>query len=184
MSSISSVSSSSSSSYLYEIQNEKTKQKKQNWDDLSSALTSGDLEAAKTALAAIQNGMPQTSSTSSDSSSGQSSDSGGKLGEDFKALSDALNSGDLEAAKTAFTTLKEDMKSQRAQGGQRPPPPPSGSESDSESSTTSDFETELLKSLTNSTDTSSTDLSTLIAYLSNDNANSSSSSGTTVNIQA
>ncbi len=54
MSSISGVSSSSSSSYVFELNQTKAKQRKQNMDDLTKALDSGDLDAAKTAFAKIQ----------------------------------------------------------------------------------------------------------------------------------
>lgn len=190
MSSLSSVSSSSSSSFLYEIQNEKMKEKKQKWDDLSSAIESGDLEAAQAAFTAIQSDLPKTATTtetSTDSNTGQSTDSGGKLGADMKALADALESGDLTTAATALDTLKSDMKSQRAQGpqgpqgGQRPPPPPQSDESED----STDTETTLLESLTNtSTDEASTSLSMLIAYLSNGSATDDTSTGQNYNAQA
>lgn len=192
MSSISSVSSSSSSSYVFELNQTKASQRKKNMDDLSKALESGDLEAAKTAFAAIQKDMASkgTSASGSTSSDGSSTDSNNPMAKDFQALSDALDSGDIEAAKSAFDTIKTNMP----KGGQRPPPPPDESESSSstEESDTISFTLKLINSTdsTESTDSTSTAtsaetaLSQLIAYLANGTATTDSQAGTQYKAQA
>ena len=41
---------------------------------------------------------------------------GGKIGQDFDSLADALNSGDLNSAKTAFASLQADLKKRAGLG--------------------------------------------------------------------
>jgi hypothetical protein len=55
---------------------------------------------------------------------------GGKIGEDFDSLQKALDSGDISAAKTAFSSLQTDMKN-------GPKPPDGGSDGSSDVSGTS-----------------------------------------------
>jgi DNA-binding FadR family transcriptional regulator len=111
---ISGVSGSSSLAGLDTTdQDSKMKKVKTDFDALAAALKSGDLTAAKTAYAQVQQDMknaPQPPQNSQSSSSGSSQTSPADA---LKAIGDALNSGDIAAAQKAFSTLQ-------SQGGQRP----------------------------------------------------------------
>lgn len=63
------------------------------------------------------------------STSGKHKKGGGKIGEDFDTLQKALTSGDLSAAKTAFSSLQADMK--------KGPKPPDGDSDDASGSSSS-----------------------------------------------
>jgi hypothetical protein len=82
---------------------------KQSFDDLGSALESGNLSDAKTALTELQKNAPKQAVKESN-----------PMSEKMEALSKAIESGDLKAAQTAYADIKETM-SQRPQGT-----PPSG----------------------------------------------------------
>lgn len=77
---------------------------KADLDKLESALSSGDLGTAKSTYAAMLEQMKQH----------------GEVPSDFKALGDALDSGDTAAATSALSTVKSNV------AAQAPPPPPSG----------------------------------------------------------
>jgi len=112
MSSISSVSSNNDLTSL--LNSTSTKHKKgggkigEDFENLQKALTSGDLSAAKTAFSTLQTDMkngPKPPDGDSDDSSSVSGKSSKSKGPDLSALESALNSGDLSAAKSAFTDL-------------------------------------------------------------------------------
>ena len=87
----------------------------QDFKQLAGSLQSGDLAGAQKAYAALQKLLPSQSknSTSSTQSSSQSSSSStNPIVNDFNALGKALQSGDLTAAQSAFSTLQSDLKSQ------------------------------------------------------------------------
>lgn len=83
----------------------------QDFKQLAGSLQSGDLAGAQKAYAALQKLLPSQSQNST-SSSQSSSSSTNPIVNDFNALGKALQSGDLTAAQSAFSTLQNDLKSQ------------------------------------------------------------------------
>jgi hypothetical protein len=75
-------------------------------------------------------GTTDASSYASSTTSTRKHKGGGKIGEDFESLQKALDSGDLSAAKSAFSTLQTDFKN-------GPPKPPDGDSDDASSSSAS-----------------------------------------------
>jgi len=91
------------------------KQRQQDFQNLASALQSGDLTGAQTAFTALQKLRqgPQTPSGQ------QGSNTTNPIRTDFTALGTALQSGDIAGAQSAFATLQKDFQSlQQGQGGQ------------------------------------------------------------------
>lgn len=87
----------------------------QDFKQLAGSLQSGDFAGAQKAYAALQKLLPsqsQNSTSSTQSSSQSSSSSTNPIVNDFNALGKALQSGDLTAAQSAFSTLQSDLKSQ------------------------------------------------------------------------
>jgi len=87
---------------------------KQSFDDLGSALESGNLADAKDALAQLQKNAPKSSGKAND-----------PMGSKLDALSQALKSGDLKAAQQAYSDIKNTMAQNHAArtGGAGGPPP-------------------------------------------------------------
>jgi DNA-binding FadR family transcriptional regulator len=87
---------------------------KQDFQQLASALQSGDLSGAQSAYSNIQQllGANSGSSASTTSSNGPST-----LQNDFAALGQALQSGDLSTAQSAFSQLQSDFQAARQSGG-------------------------------------------------------------------
>src|SRR5277367_1205454 len=86
---------------------------KQDFQQLASALQSGDLSDAQSAYSAIQQVLGANSgSTSNASSSGPNT-----LQTDFAALGQALQSGDLSTAQSAFSQLQSDFQATLQSGG-------------------------------------------------------------------
>ena len=83
----------------------------QDFKQLAGSLQSGDLAGAQKAYVALQKLLPSQSQNST-SSSQSSSSSTNPIVNDFNALGKALQSGDLTAAQSAFSTLQSDLKSQ------------------------------------------------------------------------
>ena len=84
---------------------------KQSFDNLGSALESGNLSDAKTALEEIQKNAPKNASNSSN-----------PMAQKMEALSKAIDSGDVKAAQDAYADIKQTM-SQRPAGRPSGPPP-------------------------------------------------------------
>jgi len=86
---------------------------KQSFNDLGSALESGNLSDAKDALAELQKNAPKSSGKANDPMSSK-----------MDALSQALDSGDLKAAQAAYTDIKNTMAQRPAgrMGGAGGPP--------------------------------------------------------------
>ena len=111
---------------------------KQSFDDLGSALESGNLSDAKTALAELQKNAPK-----------QAANASNPMSQKMEALSKAVDSGDVKAAQDAYADIKKTMSQRPAGGAGRPsgsPPggaPPSGGakESSSTESTSSSNKT-------------------------------------------
>jgi hypothetical protein len=79
---------------------------KQDFQQLASALQSGDLSGAQSAYSAIQQVLGANSSSASNSSSSGPN----TLQTDFAALGQALQSGDLSTAQSAFSQLQSDSQ--------------------------------------------------------------------------
>src|SRR5512135_2855409 len=95
-------------------------QRKQDFSALQSALSSGDLDGAKKAFASLQQDTQSIRQGRSsqgtdqdgdnDGSKGAQSSNGGQGKQDFTALQNALNAGDLKGAQQAFASLQQDMQ--------------------------------------------------------------------------
>jgi len=105
---ISSVTSGASSALQG---NDKFAKIKQSFNNLGSALESGNLSDAKAALEELQKNAPK-----------QASDPSNPMSQKMDALSKAIDSGDLKAAQDAFADIKKTM-SQRPAGRPSGPPP-------------------------------------------------------------
>jgi ribosomal protein S20 len=73
---------------------------------IGTALQSGDLSSAQSALTAFQQAQPAATQAPGSQPFGQNS----QANTDYKSLTTALSSGDLSAAQKAFTSLKADLK--------------------------------------------------------------------------
>jgi hypothetical protein len=102
--------SSTTSPYYQTIDPSGFQQRRQDFNSLASALQSGDLSSAQSALAAFQKDLPSTSQANASQPFGQNS----QANTDFQRLQSALQSGDLSGAQKAFASLKTDF--QPAQG--------------------------------------------------------------------
>jgi hypothetical protein len=78
----------------------------QQLQQLSQALTSGNLSAAQSDFATLQKAFTQSSTTGS----GSSSPSANPVTQAFNQLASDLQSGNLAAARKDFSTLKQDAK--------------------------------------------------------------------------
>jgi len=104
---VSSISSVTDPYQTYQInwQNNFT-QFQQNFQSLGSALQAGDLNAAQTAFAQLQQLLPN-SSDNNQIQNGQPN----PFATDMNALSSALSSNNVSGAKAAFAKLQQDMQS-------------------------------------------------------------------------
>lgn len=91
-------------------------QMKQNFDDLGSALSSGNIDDAKKAFAKLQKNAP--------------SGGDGKTPSEIDDLKKALDSGDLKGAQEAYSKIQEKMSQGPPAGGQPPSGPPPGEPKD------------------------------------------------------
>lgn len=159
--SISAITSSSTTSTS--SVNSEMKQRRDTFSALEKAISSGDLDSAKTAFATMKSDMEKmqairqqitgntSSSNSSSNSSSSSSSSDDPMSKAMEALSTALESGDTSSVQDAFSSLKETMKAGRKRHaghaeGDMPPPPPPSSSSTSSTSTTSNNNSDTLGS--------------------------------------
>ncbi|MFT3930468.1 MAG: hypothetical protein QM709_09260 [Spongiibacteraceae bacterium] len=79
----------------------------QAFDDLSTALENGDLEAAQTAFETLQSLAPDNQDSSSSTANASSTDT---ISTDMAALQEALQNGDLDSAQSLFETLLADLQ--------------------------------------------------------------------------
>ncbi len=97
-------------------------QVQQDYAQLASSLQSGDLAGAQSAFANLQQALQSqgTSTPQSTTESGTSSSSGSDtIANDFSALGQALSSGNLSQAQSAFSQLQTDIQStQQAEASQ------------------------------------------------------------------
>jgi hypothetical protein len=87
----------------------------QDFKKLAQALQSNDLSGAQSAFSSLQQ-LLQTSQPSSGQQQAASTTGGSPLQTDFNNLGQALASGDLSGAQSAFTQLQSDL-SAATQGG-------------------------------------------------------------------
>jgi hypothetical protein len=114
-----SISSVSSASTLLQQTSQVSafKQIRQDFQTLSQALASGNLSAAQQAYATLQSDMQNVQSAQSTQQSSQTSQSGqATIQSDLSAVGQALSSGNLTAAQSAFATLQQDMQSAQQSG--------------------------------------------------------------------
>lgn len=93
-------------------------QRRQDLESLDTSLLSGDLAGAQSAYAQLsQDVQAAQGSGNSRSAFAQLGNPDTTLGKDFKALGDALSSGDLTGAQKAFAQVRKDLQAARASGG-------------------------------------------------------------------
>ncbi|MGO8763999.1 MAG: hypothetical protein ACLQSR_02555 [Limisphaerales bacterium] len=108
---MSSISSISSTTNLYQPANQNVGgQFVQDFQAIGSALQSGNLSTAQSALAAFQQDLQGNSQTTSSQPFGTNT----KANSDYQNLVTSLQSGDLTNAKQDFTSLQTDLKSASA----------------------------------------------------------------------
>jgi hypothetical protein len=120
------------------------KEKDQIATDLSAlweALQAGNLSSAQSYLSQLQEDMEAFGKNASDSAqstataaSTNSVNDSNPMANDFSALKDALDSGDLTSAQNIFSQIMQHM--------QPPPPPPEANDSDSSQSTANSSSTD------------------------------------------
>lgn len=106
MSSISSVLSSNPAYQNYNTSN--VQQTVQDFQALGSALQSGDVSSAQSALTTFQQAL--ATATNSQSSSSQPFGKNSQANTDYQSLASALQSGNLTTAQQAFSRLQTDLK--------------------------------------------------------------------------
>jgi hypothetical protein len=99
--------SSATNAYWDRIQN-RFNQQAQDFQGLASAIQSGDLSSAQTALTGIQQGIQNNSQGPL---AAALSDPNSQISKDFQSLQTALKSNDVSGAQDAFAALKQDFKS-------------------------------------------------------------------------
>jgi ribosomal protein S20 len=106
--SVSSISSSNLLDY-YSTQDAQSnmKQFQQEFQQLGQDLQSGNLSAAQSDFATLQQLMPQNNSTSS-------AQSNNPIAQAFNQLSQDLQAGNLSAAQQDYTTIQQDFQNQAA----------------------------------------------------------------------
>jgi hypothetical protein len=115
---------SSSSFFYYDSQNVQNRMQEfqQDFQQLGQDLQSGNLTAAQTDMADIQQLEPtnssSTSSTSTASTSSTSTSSASSISQTFNQLSQDLKSGNLTAAQQDYDTIQQDFQSMETQATQ------------------------------------------------------------------
>jgi hypothetical protein len=115
MTSISGVSSSNENLQTWQAM---VQQRKQDVSQLASALQGGNLSGAQSAFSALQslNSQGQNSTVNSVSTSSNTSTSGNTISTDFASLGQALQSGNISSAQSAFAQLQAAMQAQQSSG--------------------------------------------------------------------
>lgn len=108
--SVSGISGSSLFDYNTQSVQNKMQQVQQEFQQLGQDLQSGNLSAAQSDFATLQQYAPQTNSTSS------SSQSNNPIAQEFAQLGKDLQSGNTSAAQQDFATIQQDFQSQSTQG--------------------------------------------------------------------
>jgi hypothetical protein len=101
--SVAGISSSGLFNYAAQSANNNVQQFRQEFQQLGQDLQSGNLSAAQTDFATLQQ-------------SGSSAQSNSPIAQDFKQLSRDLQSGSVPAAQQDFAKIQQDLQSQQADG--------------------------------------------------------------------
>jgi outer membrane protein assembly factor BamD (BamD/ComL family) len=107
------ISGNFSSFYNPNIQNP-FEQFQKEFQQLGKDLTAGDLSAAQSDFATLEEYVPQANSTSSTSST-STSQSNNPIAQAFQQLSQDLQSGNLSAAQQDYSTIQQDFQNQTPQ---------------------------------------------------------------------
>ena len=115
MTAISGISSSNASMQAWQAM---MQQRKQDFSQLATALQSGNLSGAQSAFSTLQslNGQGQSSAASPTAASSNASASGNTISSDFAGLGQALQSGSIANAQSAYAQLQTDMQAQQTSG--------------------------------------------------------------------
>jgi outer membrane protein assembly factor BamD (BamD/ComL family) len=102
------------SSNLFNTQSAQTaaQKLKQEFQQLGQDLQAGNLSAAQSDFAALQQNAPQTSAAASSTSA----QTGNPLTQAFQQLAQDLKAGKLTAAQQDYSTIQQDFKTQATQG--------------------------------------------------------------------
>lgn len=106
--SLSGISSSNLFNYDSQSVQKQMQQVKQEFQQLGEDLQSGNLSAAQTDFATLEQMSPNSASSSSSASSNP-------LAQAFSQLGQDLQSGNLSAAQQDFSTIQQDLQSQASQ---------------------------------------------------------------------
>jgi hypothetical protein len=106
--SVSGISSSSLYNYSSQTLENNMKQIQQQFQQLGQDLQAGNLSAAQSDFAALEQLMPQNSSISS-------AQSNNPIAQAFNQLSQDLQAGNLSAAQQDYSTIQQDFQNQSAQ---------------------------------------------------------------------
>jgi soluble cytochrome b562 len=101
-----SISAVSGSTSTYQPDQSKMEQMKKSFDELGSALKSGNLEDAKKAFADLKKNAPSQGAGGND-----------PMSKDLDAVQKALDSGDVKGAQEAFSKIQEKMSQGPPAGG-------------------------------------------------------------------
>ncbi len=107
--SVSGISSSSLFDYSTQSVQNKMQQFQKEFQQLGQDLQSGNMSAAQSDFATLQQYAPQTSSTSS-------SQSNSPIAQEFSQLAKDIQSGNTSAAQQDYSTIQQDMQSHAAEG--------------------------------------------------------------------
>jgi len=156
-----------------------------DFSSIGSALQTGNVASAQSALSAFQQNLQNNPQTSASQPFGANT----KANTDFQNLASALKSGDLSTAQKAFSSLQADLKSaqpaMKSHGGHHHHGSGGGSAGALINSLTSDSTTASTSSTTSTASTSSTNSAS--ASSTNDSANNNSSGtndGSLLNVTA
>ncbi len=107
---VSGISSSGTFNYTDEAIQERMKQGRQEFQQLGQDLESGNLSAAQSDFATLQQLAPQNNSTSA-------TQNNNPIAQAFHELAQDLQSGNLSAAQQDYATIQQAFQSQAAQAG-------------------------------------------------------------------
>lgn len=111
MSNVSSVTSSTSTLDQTANQSSAVSELAQNFQAIGSALQSGNISTAQSALSGFQQSLQGNSQGSTSSSASPPFGKNGQANADYQNLTTALKSGNLSTAQKAYASLKDDLKS-------------------------------------------------------------------------
>src|SRR5579863_8537831 len=107
MSTLSSVTNSAGASYAAQLASSSSLER--SLYNIGTAIQNGNLTSAGSILSSLMAANPQFAAAAS-SSSGDSSQSQNPINQDFQNLTSAISSNQLDAAKSAWTQLQNDLQ--------------------------------------------------------------------------